>query len=90
MPSCLTGQGDLTLFLTIPATPGGTQVAILVAPAKILGKALIESDGPHPLFRDQSVWPGAWEALVGQAGLCLPFQLEVGLLILTTGAESEE
>lgn len=87
LTSFLVGQGDLTLLPTILATLGGRQASILVAAAKVPGKALIGSDGSRPLSWDQA---GAWEALVGQAGLWVSlFSPGVGLLILTTGAESE-
>ena len=66
LTSFLVGQGDLTLLPTILATLGGRQASILVAAAKVPGKALIGSDGSRPLSWDQA---GAWEALVGQAGL---------------------
>lgn len=48
LTSFLVGQGDLTLLPTVLATLGGRQASILVAAAKVPGKALIGSDGSRP------------------------------------------
>lgn len=85
LTSFLLGQGDLILLPSILATPGADELP--GGCSRSPGQALLGSGGSHPLSWDQA---GASEALVGQAGWWVSlFSPGVGLLILTTGAESE-